>query len=178
MSDITVRCECGRRLKVPDGKTVVRCSKCGEKVRVPEEDFDDDEDGLDEEEYEARPRKRSKRAREPEGDGPWLIAVLAAPVCFLLTFGGALLIKGFAGLPAGNDGPGGKLAGLGIGFLVSIVLTVMGVLSVKSRQAYSKWGAELQGGTAVALGFVQAIMGGLIGGICLYGLIFTLVNGR
>jgi DNA-directed RNA polymerase subunit RPC12/RpoP len=174
MSEDTLRCpDCGARLKVPDGKSIVRCSKCGEKVRIPDEDELDDGDYEDEEE---RPRKRRKR--EPEGDGPWLIAALAAPICFFLIFGGAFLIRGTAGLPAGNDGPRGKLIGLAIGFVVSLVLTVMGTLSVKNRQAYSKWGTEIQGGTAVGLGFVQVVIGGLMGGICLYGLIFTLVNGR
>jgi hypothetical protein len=153
--------------------------------RSREDDFDDEDEDKprrrgrsksDDQDGDERPRKRGARVRE--GDGPWLIAALAAPACFLLTLGGAFLINGTAGLPAGNDGPAGKLMGLGIGFLVSLVLMTLGILGVKNRHAYSKWGTEIKGGMAVALGMVQAVMGGLIGGFCLYGLVFTLLNGR
>ena len=184
MSVTKVRCpDCDVRLKVPEGKSSVRCPKCGEKVRVPDDDDLEDEEFEDEyedeeEEEDERPRRRGRRARAEEGDGPWILAALAVPICFLLTIGVAFLLKGTAGLPAGNDGPGGKLVGLGIGFLASIFLVIFGTLGVKNRKVYSKWGTSVEGGMAVVLGFIQAVLGGLIGGICLYGLIFTLVNGR
>jgi hypothetical protein len=137
--------------------------------RSRHDDDDDDED------YD---RPRRKRRREQEGDGPWLLGVLAAGGCFLLTFGGGFLIKGTEGLAPGEDGPLGKLIGLGIAFLVSLVLIPLGIVSVKNRHAYGKWGIEVTGTMGVALGMVQAVLGGLIGGFSLYGLIFTLINGQ
>src|SRR5436309_2685940 len=117
MADLTVRCPgCEARLKVAATKTVARCPKCGTKVRVhdPAEEVDDpdvkrllsrvklierveeDEEDRprarrrrrDEEEEEERPRRRRKAARQEEGDGPWLVAVLATAACFLVTFAG------------------------------------------------------------------------------------------
>jgi len=199
----TVRCpKCGAKVRIPEvsededepvKKTRSR-QPAADETRPPKskrrrednmEDDDDDrprrrsrDDDDEDEEEDDRPRKRSKRSRAPTGDGPWLLAALGSPVCFFLAIGIAFLIYGKAGLPAGNDGPGGKIFGLGLGLLVSFVLLIFGTLAVKNRQAYSKWGTEIKGGMAVALGMVQAILGGFIGGFCVYGLVFMLLNGR
>jgi LSD1 subclass zinc finger protein len=189
MADTIVRCpDCETRLRVPAGKSAVRCPKCKATVRLDEPE---EEEAVELEEVDAvRPKRRRrdddeddrprrmKRRREPEGDGPWVLAALLVPACFVFAFGGAFLFNGTGGLPAGQDGPGGKLFGLGLGFLVSLVLIPLGIVSVKNRHAYGKWGIEVQGGMGVALGMIQAVFGGLIGGFTLYGLIFTLLNGR
>jgi hypothetical protein len=133
---------------------------------------DEDEDDADD-----RPRRR-KKGRKIEGDGPWYIAAAIAGVGFFLTFAGALLIKGKAGLDPGQDGPGGKLIGLGVCFIVALVLIPLGIMGVKNRTAYGRWGIEVTGTMGVILGMIQATAGGLLGGFALYGVIFTLVNGR
>jgi hypothetical protein len=136
------------------------------------DDEDDDEDDEDD-----RPRRRKKRKRrEAEGDGPWAIAAGAAGLGFVLTFAGALLIMGKAGLPEGQDGPLGKLLGLGFCFLIALVLMPLGIVGVKNRTAYGRWGMEVTGSMGVILGMIQATVGGLMGGFALYGLLFTLIN--
>jgi hypothetical protein len=157
--------------------------------RDEEDDEDEDDDRRptrrrrgsdedDEDEDDDRPRRRKKRRREAEGDGPWYIAAGVAVLSFMLTFGGALLIKGTAGLAPGDDGPAGKLFGLGLCFVVSLVLMPLGILGVKNRTAYGRWGIEVTGQMGVILGMIQATVGGLLGGFALYGVLFTLVNGR
>lgn len=157
------------------------------RSRRDDEDDEDDrprarrrrarDDDYDDEDEDDRPRRR-KRRREPEGEGPWVVATLVTAGCFFLTFVGAFLVKGTAGLAPGEGGVGGKLVGLGIGFIAALVLMPLGIKSVRDRHAYGRWGMEFTGFWGVATGFTQAIMGGLIGGFCLYGLLFTLINGR
>lgn len=160
------------------------------KRREDDED-DEDEDDEDrprarkrrardeeEEDEEDRPRRKKKRRREAEGDGPWLVAAGVAGLGFVMTFAGALLIKGKQGLAPGEDGPGGKLFGLGLCFLVALVLIPLGIAGVKNRTAYGRWGIEVTGTMGVTLGMIQAAAGGLLGGFALYGVIFTLINGR
>lgn len=138
----------------------------------------------EEDEEEDRPRARKRRAEEDrprrraaKDDGPWLIAVGAAAGCFVLTLGLSYLVFGSGGLPAGQDGPGGKLIGLGIGFVASLVIAPLGVMGVKKRRALGSWGIEIEGNLGVATGMVQSAMGGIIAGFTLYGLVFTILKG-
>jgi hypothetical protein len=152
------------------------------------EDDDEDEedrprrrrlyDGDDDEDEDDRPRRRKKRKREEEGDGPWLIAAGVAAAGFVLMFMGPLLLMGTRGLPPGQDGPGGKLFGLGLCFLFALILMALGIVGVKNRTAYGRWGMEITGTMGVILGMIQATIGGLMGGFGLYGLLFTLINGH
>lgn len=132
----------------------------------------------EDEEEDDRPRRRNSRRKQTADEGPWLLAALLTGGAFFVTFAGALVILGTAGLKADADGPAAKLGGLGFGFLVSLILMPLGIISVKNRKAYGRWGFEVRGGLGVALGMIQAIGGGLFGGFALYGLIFTLINGR
>jgi DNA-directed RNA polymerase subunit RPC12/RpoP len=208
MPRTNVRCpECDARIKVmvsPD-RTSVRCPECGARVPLGDEGDDrddddrparrsrrrDDEDDEDEaprgrrrrereedDDEDDRPRRKKKRRRREEGDGPWLVAAGVAALCFVTTFAGALLVKGTEGLAPGEDGPLGKLFGLGICFLVSLVLMPLGVIGVKNRTAYGRWGMQITGTTGVILGMIQAAAGGLMCGFALYGVLFTLIHGR
>lgn len=187
MADSKLRCpECRTRLKVPANASSVRCPECGTRSRIDDEDERDDEEYErprrrrdDDDDDDDRPRRRRRRrGREEPQEGPWLIGLGAVVAAFLVTFGGALLVKGTAGLAPGQDGLGGKIFGLGIGFLVSLILVPLGLIGVKNRCAYGKWGMIATGTMGVATGMVQAVAGGLIAGFTLYGLIFTLLNGR
>jgi len=53
----------------------------------------------------------------------------------------------------------------------------LGIMGVKDKVAYGRW-HEVTGTSAIVLGFIQSIGGGLMGGFCLYGLIFAVVHGR
>jgi hypothetical protein len=143
---------------------------------------DDEDDGEEDDRPRARRRRGSggdrPRRRAAQGDGPWLMAAGLAAACFALSLGLSFLAFGKDGLPAGQDGPAAKLVGLGIGFVASLVIAPLGVIGVKKRRALGKWGIEVEGNMGVATGMVQSAIGGIIGGFALYGLIFTILNGR
>jgi hypothetical protein len=156
------------------------------RARRRDEDEDEEDDAPrarrrrdreEDEEDEDRPRRKKKRRRE-QGDGPWLVAAGVAALGFVMTFGGALAVKGAEGLAPGEDGPAGKLFGLGFCFLVSLVLIPLGIVGVKNRTAYGRWGMEVSGNMGVILGMIQAAAGGLLGGFALYGVLFTLIRGH
>jgi hypothetical protein len=206
MPRTNIRCpECDAQVKVEvsSGRTSVRCPECGARVPLEVEDDeredddrparrsrrrDDDEDEEDaprarrrqdddEDDEEDRPRRKKKRRRE-QGDGPWLLAAGVAALGFVMTFAGALVVKGTAGLAPGEDGPAGKLFGLGLCFVVSLILIPLGIVGVKNRTAYGRWGMEVSGNMGVTLGMIQAAAGGLLGGFALYGVLFTLIRGH
>jgi hypothetical protein len=172
-----------RRRRDPDddGRRGARRRDEGEDDRPRRRRDDDDQD-----DEEDRPRARWRRGAEggrprrraEQGDGPWLIAAGAVAGCFALSLGLSFLAFGAGGLPAGQDGPGGKLVGLGIGFVASLVIAPLGVMGVKKRRALGSWGIEIEGSMGVATGMVQSAIGGIIGGFALYGLAFTILNGR
>jgi hypothetical protein len=173
MPETNVRCPgCDSRIKavVSAGRTSVRCPECGSTVplkgKAAVRDEDDEEDD--------RPRRRKKRHRQEEGGGPWYVAAGIAVVGFFLTFAGALVVKGTAGLAPGEV----ELFGLGLCFVVSVVLMVLGTIGVKNRTAYGRWGFEVTGTMGVILGMVQATMGGLLGGFSLYGVLFSIIRGH
>jgi hypothetical protein len=200
-------CDARIKVIVSPGRTSVRCPECGARVPLPDEESENEDDDRparrsrqrddddeeeeddaprarrrrerdeDDEDDDDRPRRRKKQRRE-EGDGPWLAAAGVAALGFVTTFGGALLVKGTEGLAPGEDGPIGKLFGLGLCLLVALVLAPLGVYAVKNRTAYGRWGIKVSGNMGVVLGIIQAAMGGLVGGYALYGVLFTLIRGR
>jgi hypothetical protein len=151
------------------------------RSRRPRRDEDDDDDRPrrrrdEEEDEDDRPRRKKKKSSD-DGEGPWLIAALGAVGSFFVMFLGTFAVMGTRGLAEGQDGPTQKLIGLGIGLIVSLILMPLGVFGVRDKVAYGRW-HEVTGTTAIILGFVQAIGGGLMGGFCLYGLVFAIVHGR
>jgi len=84
----------------------------------------------------------------------------------------AFLIYGTAGLPAGKDGQEGKLIGLGVAFLITLVVMPLGIIGVKNRCVVGRWGVTVTGTRGVVVGMIQTVTGGLLGGYVLYGLIY------
>lgn len=204
MADRIVSCpECDARLRIPPDKVAVRCPKCKAAVRLPQREDDDEEmetpslsrrssrssgpppppplrsrrrEDDDEDDRPTR-KKRKRQDDDDQGEGPWVIAAVGAVAALLLTLRGCFALYGRIGLAPGQDGPTQKLIGLGIGLVVALILMPLGVFSVKNKVAYGRW-HSVTGTTAIVLGMFQAIFGGLMGGFCLYGLIFALINGR
>src|SRR5829696_4742878 len=108
MADLSVRCpDCDKRLRVPAGKKAVRCPDCEITVRIHDIDTEGEDpdvrrlmsrvqlvERVEDEDRPPRRRRRDeedddrpRRRREPQGDGPWLLALGAAAGCFLLAFG-------------------------------------------------------------------------------------------
>ena len=69
------------------------------------------------------------------------------------------------------------VAGLGGGCVILLMVAMVVGVAMHAWTYFSDV-AKAMLCTAVALGMIQAVMGGLIGGYTLFGLIFTLVNGR
>ena len=127
----------------------------------------DDEDDEDEAPRGRRGRKRKKeedskdeddrprRKAPPRGGGrPLAGGGGGRGILFVTTFAGALVVKGTEGLAPGEDGPLGKLFGLGLCFVVSVVLMPLGVFGV-DEQRTGRWGLEVTGNMGVTLGMVQ-----------------------
>ena len=120
------------------------------------------------------------RRKQDDGDGPWLIALGVAGACFVVAFLMTLLAFGATGLPA-NQGEGGypmKLASLVFAVFVALVLVGAGVLGVKNKTVYGRWGDVVTGPFAVVLAMVIAISGGALGGFAVYAVLVSVVTGR
>ena len=109
-----------------------------------------------------------------------MIAVGAAVACFFVSFGVTLVAFGFKGLPD-NQEEGGvlvKIGALAFGVFVALVLAFMGVIAVKNRALYDRWGNVTTGPVAVVLAMIVTIVGGSLGGFVVYGLLMALIQGR
>lgn len=139
------------------------------RARVEDDEDDEDDDADD----RPRRKKKKKRSRKDDTPGPWALALGACAGMVVIGFLMGLLIFQTRGLPESSDGnPGSKYIGLGVMVLVSLVLALLGINGVKNRELTGKWGITYSGGTAVAIGFVQAGMSGFLLGFAAYGLIF------
>jgi predicted Zn finger-like uncharacterized protein len=135
----------------------------------------------EEDDEEVRPRKRKKKRRQEEGDGPWLIAVGVAGACLVVAFLVSIVANGTTGLDPAKDGPVVKCIGLGIGLVVALAMTGLGVDAVRKREMWTRYGFSqytLTGTAAVVLGMFQTAVGGCLCGWLVYGLFFTLIRGR
>jgi hypothetical protein len=113
------------------------------------------------------PTQRSK-------EGPWRAAAGAGAGAFAASFLGALLAVGGGGFSDKGDM---LLLPLALFFLLGGVAPVVyGVAHVKNQYIQGKWGNRTTGGGAVAVGFVEVIVGGLVAGVAAYGLVFKYVN--
>lgn len=129
---ISVACDCGKTYKVGDDKAGkrFRCKECGEPLRVPENDLDDDwgddewgDDSGEEDDYEAepvRPRRtrsstkgkgkgKGKKSKQTSGSNTMVFVAIGAVVLVLAV--GAGLYFAFSGGDddqnvAQNDGHG------------------------------------------------------------------------
>lgn len=143
--------------------------------REEEDDEDDRARRRREEDDDYRPKRRKRRDND---EGPWLIAAASGVGCFLLMFLGAFLVNGMRGVVPSQDGYAVQVGGLAMLVILGLILIPAGVIGVKYKRTYDRWGWVIEGTMAVVVGFIQSVGGGLLGGFALYGLITTLVNGR
>ncbi len=87
-------------------------------------------------------------------------------------------VDGDARLPESQEGLGIKVGSLIFGLGVSLVLMAVGLVGVKNRVAYGRWGDEVHGTFGVILSTCVTLLGGCLGGFILYGLLFTVLHGR
>jgi hypothetical protein len=153
--------------------------------RPPPRDDEDDEEERpvrrrrprddDDEDYDDRPRRRRRRFEE-ERPGPWPLALALVPVCALIAFCGGLLTSGTAGLPESKGGADAKFFGLCFMLLVCGVFVAIGVFGVKNRHTYGRFGIEFRGTSAIVVGMIYTVIGGVLGGIAIYGLVFQIFH--
>lgn len=111
--------------------------------------------------------------REPE-EGPWLAAAVTAAGVFAASFLATLLLVGRGGFPDKSDML--LLPLLLFFFLGGVAPVAVGISHVRSKYIRGKWGTRTEGSGAVVAGFLEVIVGGLVGGVAGYGLVFRYIN--
>jgi DNA-directed RNA polymerase subunit M/transcription elongation factor TFIIS len=179
-------CDARLRVKAPEGKTSIRCPKCGASIplRARRADVpvaaalpDEDDEDLDEV-RRVRPRKKRKKS-EDKAPSPmvWGIGCSACFVGALVIMLAFLLLLGKHGLPKSAPGQpeGAQTVAMVIFLVVGAILILSGIHGVDTKRAVLAnrfRETEYTGTMAVWVGTGQAIAGSVLTGVGIYGLIW------
>jgi LSD1 subclass zinc finger protein len=131
------------------------------------------------EEADDRPRLKRKQRRE-SSEGPWMIAVGVDLVFALITFVMTMISYWSTGLPD-NKGQGGypvKLLCLFAALCIGVVIAGMGLLCVKEKTIYDRWGFATTGPIAIIAGFIVTLCGAGLMGFAGAGCLLSVILGH
>jgi hypothetical protein len=131
------------------------------------------------------PRRLPRRKRKPllddeDRDGPWLITLGLAIVCFFFSFVIFLVVNDFKGVPDTRRVSGftEKMMNGVFFLLVGLIAPIFSIFGVKNKIMRLRWGIVLTGVPAVVVGMFFTMFFAVLGGFGLYVLVMTVIEGH